>query len=64
VPYYLEEHGLAPDAELAAHIDARWRAGDTDAETDQETAMAAANFLLHPPEEHARQAAWTPGADG
>jgi hypothetical protein len=62
VPYYLEEHGLAPDAELAAHIDARWQAGDTDAETDQETAIAAANFLLHPPPEHARQAVWTTGA--
>ena len=60
VAYYLDEHGLAPDEELAEHIDARWQAGITDAETDQETAIAAASFLLYPPPEHARQAAWTP----
>jgi hypothetical protein len=64
VAYYLEQHRLAPDEELAAHIEARWRAGDTDAETDRETATEAANFLLYPPSEYARQAAWTPGADG
>jgi hypothetical protein len=62
VAYYLEQHGLAPDEELAAHIDERWQAGDVDAQTDQETAVIAANFLLYPPAEHARQAAWTPGA--
>ncbi|HEY2441838.1 MAG TPA: hypothetical protein VGI31_01760 [Streptosporangiaceae bacterium] len=62
--YYLEQRGLAPDEDLAAHIDARWRAGDADAETDYETAVAAADFLLHPPPEHARKAAWTPGASG
>lgn len=62
VAYYLEQHGLAPDEELAAHIDARWQAGDVDAQTDEETAIGAANFLLYPPAEHARQAAWTPGA--
>jgi hypothetical protein len=61
VAYYLEEHGLAPDEELAAHIEARCQAGDVDAQTDQETAIAAANFLLYPPAEHARQAVWTPG---
>ena len=62
VAYYLEQHGLAPDEELAAHIDARWQAGDRDPETDYETAVEAANFLLYPPAEHARQPAWTAGA--
>lgn len=63
VAYYLEQHGMAPDEELAAHIDARWQAGDANAETDYETAVQAANFLLYPPPEHARQPAWTPGAN-
>jgi hypothetical protein len=63
VAYYLEQHGLAPDEDLAAHIEARWQAGDADAETDDETAMAAANFLLHPPEQYARKPAWSPGAN-
>jgi hypothetical protein len=64
VAYYLEQHGLAPDEELAAHIDARWQAGHVDAETDHETAVQAANFLLYPPPQHARQAAWTSGEGG
>ena len=64
VAYYLQQHGMAPDEELAAHIETRWQGGDPDAETDYETAVVAANFLLHPPPEHARQAAWTPGASG
>jgi hypothetical protein len=64
VSYYLEQHGLAPDEELAAHIDARWQAGDVDAETDYDTAVEAANFLLYPPPEYDRKAAWTPGANG
>jgi hypothetical protein len=63
VAYYLEQHGMAPDEELAAHIDARWQAGDVDAETDYDTAVEAANFLLYPPPEYARKAAWTPGAN-
>jgi hypothetical protein len=63
VAYYLQQHGMAPDEELAAHIDARWQVGDVDAQTDQETAIVAANFLLYPPAEYARQAAWTPGPD-
>jgi hypothetical protein len=62
VAYYLEHHGLAPDEELAAHVDARWHAGDHDAETDYETAVEAANFLLYPPAEFSRQPAWTSGA--
>jgi hypothetical protein len=64
VAYYLEHHGLAPDEELTAHVDARWQAGDLDAETDFETAVQAANFLLYPPAEFARQPAWTPGTGG
>jgi len=63
VAYYLEQHSLAPDEELAAHISARWRAGEFDAQTDEETAVVAADFLLYPPAEYAREAAWTPGAD-
>ncbi len=63
VAYHLEQHGLAPDEELAAHIDARWQSGDVDAQTDHETAVQAANFLLYPPPQYARQAAWTPGAN-
>lgn len=63
VAYYLEQHGLAPDEELAAHIDARWQAGEVDAQADEETAVAAADFLLYPPAEYAREAAWTPGPD-
>jgi hypothetical protein len=62
VAYYLDQHGLAPDEELAAHIDARWQAGDRDPETDYETAVQAANFLLYPPAEFAREPAWTSGA--
>lgn len=63
VAYYLEQHSMAPDEELAAHIDARCEAGDIDAETDYDTAVQAANFLLYPPPEYARKAAWTPGAN-
>jgi hypothetical protein len=64
VAYYLEQHGLVPDEELAAHIDARARTGRTTAATDFETTVAAASFLLYPPSEHTRQVAWTAGADG
>jgi hypothetical protein len=63
VAYYLERHGLAPENELAAHIEARWQAGDAGAETDDETALAAATFLLYPPRTDAREAAWTAGAN-
>ncbi len=35
-----------------------------DAQTDYETAVQAANFLLYPPPQYVRQAAWTPGAGG
>jgi hypothetical protein len=63
VAYYLDRHGLAPDEDLAAHIEARWLTGNTSAETDSPTMVAAANFLLYSSPEHAREAAWTPGAD-
>jgi hypothetical protein len=62
VAYYLEQHGVAPDEDLAAHIEARRQAGDADAETDDETAVAAAEYLLHPPQRYARKATWSPGA--
>jgi hypothetical protein len=62
VAYYLQRHGLAPDEQLVAHIDARWQAGDREPDADYETAIQAANFLLYPPAEHARQPAWTAGA--
>jgi hypothetical protein len=52
VTYYLEQYGLAPDEELAAHIDARWQAGNTSATTDSQTLVRAANFLLDAPPEH------------
>jgi hypothetical protein len=58
VAYYLEQHSMAPDEELAAHIEARWQAGNTNAETDSETTVDAADFLLYPPPEHAREAVW------
>lgn len=64
VAYYLEQHSLAPDEELAAHIDARWEAGDIDPETDHGTAVEAAEFLLYPPPQYARKPAWTPGPNG
>jgi hypothetical protein len=62
VAYYLEHHGMAPDEELVAHVDSRWQTGELDAETDYETAVEAANFLLYPPAEFAREPAWTSGA--
>jgi len=62
VAWYLEQHGLAPDEDLVAHIDARWQAGDPAGETDYDTAVAAAHYLLHPPERYARKAVWSPGA--
>jgi hypothetical protein len=64
VTYYLEYYGLAPDAELVEHIDARWRAGLFDSETDHETAIQAANFVLYPPSPQAGEAAWVSGPPG
>ncbi|HUZ24181.1 MAG TPA: hypothetical protein VMV07_10505 [Streptosporangiaceae bacterium] len=49
VEYYLSRHGLAPDAQLTAHIEARLRRGQTVPGTEQDTAIRAAAFLLHPP---------------
>ena len=61
VTYYLEHYGLAPDAELIEHIDARWRAGRFASETDHETAIQAANFVMHPPSPDAGKAVWVSG---
>ena len=63
VAYYLKQHGLAPDEDLAAHIEARWRTGNTSAQTDSPTMVGAADFLLSSSPEYAREAAWIPGAD-
>jgi hypothetical protein len=62
--YYLEYYGLAPDAELITHIDAQWQAGRLTSETDHETAVQAANFVLYPPSQHAGKAAWVSGPPG
>jgi hypothetical protein len=59
--YYLEHYGLAPDAELVKHIDDRWRAGRFASETDHETAVEAANFVLYPPSPNAGKAVWASG---
>lgn len=59
--YYLEYYGLAPDAELITHIDGQRQAGRLTSETDHETAVQAANFVLYPPSQHAGKAAWVSG---
>lgn len=64
VTYYLEYYGLAPDADLIKHIEARWRAGRFTSETDHETAVEAANFVMYPPSQHAGKAAWASGPPG
>jgi len=63
VTYYLEQHSLAPDEELARYIMARRRAGCRVGETDHQSAVKAADFLLNPPDQ-ARTAVWVPGAGG
>jgi hypothetical protein len=62
VTYYLDRYRLAPDTELTAHIRSQIAAGQTTPDTDRETAIAAANFMLHPPSEHRRTAVWFPAA--
>ena len=64
VTYYLEYYGLTPEEGLIQHIDARWRDGRFISETDLETAIQAANFVLYPPSPHARKAAWPSGPQG
>jgi hypothetical protein len=61
VEYYLSRHGLAPDAQLTAHIEARIACGQTVPDTDRDTAIRAADFMLHPPAGQARTSAWSPG---
>jgi hypothetical protein len=60
VAYYLSIHGIAPGARLLAHIDAQYELGEDVPDTDHETAIRAAEFLLHPPAEQARTAVWFP----
>jgi hypothetical protein len=61
VQYYLDHHGLAPDAYLTAHIAAQRDRGQLLPDTDQETAIRAAEFLLHPPPSPTPAAVWFPG---
>ncbi len=60
VQYYLHHHGLAPDADLTAHIAAQRDRGQLLPDTDQETAIRAADFLLHPPPSRTATAVWFP----
>jgi hypothetical protein len=60
VAYYLSTHGMAPDARLLEHIDAQRELGWDVPDADHETAIRAADFLLHPPAEQARTAVWFP----
>jgi hypothetical protein len=62
VIYYLDRHGIAPDARLAEHVLRKLADGEDTVDVDDETAGRAADFLLNPapePEEPAR----SPGAD-
>lgn len=61
VMYYLERHGMAPDAELTAHIGRQFAEGRFVGATDRQTAIRASDFLLHPPAESRRTAVWFPG---
>jgi hypothetical protein len=62
VEYYLSWHGLAPDADLTAHIEAQLDRGLTVPDTNRDTATRAAEFMLHPPADQARTAVWSPSA--
>jgi hypothetical protein len=64
VEYYLSRHGLAPDAELSRHIAAQVGLGRTVSDTDTDTAIRAADFLLNPPSEPSTAAVWFPGGAG
>jgi hypothetical protein len=59
VEYYLRRYGVAPDARLTARIDAEVARGVVRPDTDEATAIRAADFLLHPPAEAARTPVWT-----
>jgi hypothetical protein len=56
VAYYLSRHGLAPDARLAAHLDASCARGHGVPDTDPGTATRAAGLLLRPPADQATAA--------
>jgi hypothetical protein len=61
VPYYLSRHGVAPDAQLVAHIDAMRALGRTVPDTDPDTAARSADFLLYPSADATAAAVWFPG---
>ncbi len=61
--YYLTHHGIAPDAELTAHIDAMRARGQAIPDTSHDTAVRAADFLLRPPEKEGSAAVWVTGPD-
>jgi hypothetical protein len=61
VQYYLDHYGLAPDAELTTHIRAQIDRGQLLPDTDQETVIQAADFLLNPPSPEAPEEIWFPG---
>lgn len=63
VEYYLTQHGMAPDAELIAHIDARSARGQTVPDTSHDSAVRAADFLLRPAEKEADAAVWIAGPE-
>lgn len=48
IEYYLSRHGIAPDPELAAHIDAMGAQGRLVPSADHDTAVRASEFLLRP----------------
>jgi hypothetical protein len=60
VEYYLSQYGLAPDAELTTHIQHQVGLGHAVPETDTDTAVEAADFLLNPPATPATTAVWFP----
>jgi hypothetical protein len=61
VVYYLDRHGMAPDARLAAHIEAMCARGE-DPGADLDTATRAADFLLYPPEGSEQAPVWKVGS--
>jgi hypothetical protein len=61
VEYYLDRHGIEPDAELTRHIREQVSAGIVVPDTDEETAIRACDFMLNPPPEEASKPVWYPG---
>jgi hypothetical protein len=61
VVYYLDRHGLAPDPQLTAHIEARCARGE-DPGADLDTAIRASDFLLNPPEDSEQTVVWKVGS--